>query len=115
MTLRAAFQMVTAKTQVLAQGGILDKNWYVLLYSIYNAVTQGQSQAAEAVTLGASPFVYQAVIRSQVFVNGGTVSAVEFSRDGTTYYPATSPVQLSKNDFLRVTYSVAPALVAVPL
>jgi len=115
MSLRAPFQMVPSQMPVTGTSRLMEKSWYVLLYSIYNAVTQGLSQPEEAVTVGASPFVYQAVIRGQVFVNGGTVSAVEFSRNGTDYYPATSPVQMATKDFLRVTYSVAPTLIVVPM
>lgn len=115
MTLRAPFQMPTSEIPVLGAGGIFGKSWFVLLYKLYNAVTQGLPQPEEAITVGGSPFSYQAVIRSQVFVTGGTVSAIEYSRDGKTWYPAVSPVQMAASDFLRVTHTVAPTVTVVPM
>lgn len=115
MTLRVPFAMARAESPLLSGKGIASQDWYRFFVSLYNAVTQGMTQPTEAVTVGASPFTYQAVIRSQVFIVGGTVSAAEYSRDGVSYYPVSSPVQMAQNDFLRVTYSVAPAMVAVPL
>ncbi|HEX2243745.1 MAG TPA: hypothetical protein VHK27_10920, partial [Gammaproteobacteria bacterium] len=67
---------------------------------------------------GASPFVYQAVIRGQAHIGGGTVSAVEFSRNGSTWYPAGITqgfVQMDARDSLRVTYTVAPSITFVPM
>ena len=71
------------------------------------------------VVVGASPFTYQNTTGrpADVIVTGGTVSAIAFSRDNTTFYGvgATSGVfWLSPYDYLRVTYTVAPTITLVP-
>lgn len=118
MTLRAPFQMVRSQTPPVVEGGIMDKDWYRFLVSLYNAVTQGLPQAEETIPLAASPFVYQAVIRGQIHVSGGTVSAVEFSRDGTNYYGTgltNGFVQMDQRDYVRITYAVAPLIKFFPM
>lgn len=118
MALNAPFAMTRSQSPVVMQGGLLAKDWYVLLYNIYNAVTQGLPQPEVALTVGASPFSYQAVIRGQVFINGGTVSAIEYSRDGTTFYNTgltAGVVQMDARDVVRVTYTVAPTIVFFPM
>ena len=96
----------------------IQKDWYLLLVSIYNAVTQGTPQLEEALTVGASPFSYLAVIKGQVLISGGSVSAIEYSRNGTTFYNtgATSGFfQMDFNDTIRVTYTVTPTMVYFPM
>lgn len=83
------------------------------------AVTLGGPRAVVAVTPGASPWVYQSPFAGDVrlLVSGGTVSALAFSRDGVTYYSlgiTSGQITLSQNDFLRVTYTVVPTMIAVP-
>lgn len=92
----------------------IQKDWYLFLVSVYNAVTQGIPQPEVALTVGASPFTYQALIKGQVIISGGTVSAIAISRDGVTFYSTgqTSGVfQLDTGDRVRVTYSVLPSVV----
>lgn len=118
MAFRALFQMVRSQSPMLGEGRIALKDWYVFFYSLYNAVTQGLPQAEGAITPTGSPFVYQALLRGQFLVAGGTVSAVEFSRDGTTFYNAgitAGFVQMDAGDQVRVTYTVAPTLTFVPM
>lgn len=117
MAFRALFQMVRSQSPI-ASTGLAAKDWYVFFYTLYNAVTQGLPQAEAAITLGASPFTYQAVLRGQFLVVGGTVSAVAFSRDRTIFYNAgitAGFVQMDAGDQVRVTYSVAPTLTFVPM
>ena len=78
----------------------------------------GTPPAAEsAVTPTGSPFTYTAGRKGFLIVQGGTVSAVAFSRSGTFY--TTGQTQgvfpLDQNDQLKVTYSAAPILTWVPL
>lgn len=118
MALRAFFQMVRSQSPLMGQQGMAAKDWYVFFYNLYNAVTQGLPQPVETLTLGASPFTYQAVIRGQLNVAGGTVSAISLSRDGTTFFTAgitSGFVQMDAGDFARVTYSVAPVLTYFPM
>lgn len=112
MALNASFPMPRSQTPV-ESGGLMDKDWYRFHVSMYNAVTLGAPQPAQAIEVGASPFVYQAVIRGQAHVGGGTVSAVEFSRNGTDWYDAgitAGFVEMDARDYLRVTYSGLPAV-----
>lgn len=67
----------------------------------------------------ASPFVYgnATTYDVSVIVQGGAVTKVEFSRNNTTFYDCGTVAgmfYLSKGDFLRVTYSVAPTMTAIP-
>ena len=69
--------------------------------------------------VGTSPYLFQYIGAGQVslLINNGTVSLVEFSRDGTTFYPIGSATDssylLNQDDYLRITYSSAPDLVLV--
>jgi hypothetical protein len=118
MAFRALFQMVRAQTPMLGEQRSAAKDWYVFFYTLYNAVTQGLPQAEAAITLTVSPFAYQALIRGQLLIAGGTVSAIEFSRNRTTFYNAgitAGFVQMDAGDQVRVTYTVAPTLTFVPM
>lgn len=78
----------------------------------------GYGTLPSAITVGSSPFTYQASSShaEQIMVSGGTVSAIEFSRDNTTFYvigQVSGPVMLAPSDRLRVTYSGLPTLIKV--
>lgn len=118
MGLLAFFQMPRSQQAVLGAGGLMDKDWYRFMVSLYNAATNGLPQPVETLTLGASPFDYTAVIRGQLNIAGGTVSAVELSRDRTNFFSAgltAGFVQMDAGDVARVTYSVAPTLTYFPM
>jgi hypothetical protein len=69
------------------------------------------------VTLGASPAIYSATRKGSLIVSGGTVSFIEFTRNGTNYYNtgATSGMfTVNASDVLRITYTVAPTVTFVP-
>jgi hypothetical protein len=71
------------------------------------------------ITVTSSPFTYQNTTTSpaDVFVSGGTVSLLEFSRDGVVWYNTGflyGPVLLSPSDRLRATYTAAPSMTLVP-
>lgn len=122
MSLRNPFAMQRPEVPISVRIGsgdpVIQKDWYLFLVNIYNAVTQGAPQSEEAIPVGASPFTYQAVIRGQVLISGGSVSSIEFSRNGSTFYPAGITegfVQMDRNDYVRVTYAVAPSIVYFPM
>lgn len=118
MTLRARFAMVRNQTPILGAGSLMQKDWYLFFTNIWTAVTEGMPQAEEAVTVTASPMTYTAVIRGQAHINGGTVSVIEFSRDGANWYDTGMTagfVQMDKGDLLRVTYAVAPTINFFPM
>lgn len=119
MTLRARFNMVRSQTPPIGAGGLAQKDWYLLWTNFWLAITEGMPQAPEAAVVGASPYVYTAVIRGQAHIGGGTVSAIEFSRDeGATWFNAgitSGFVQMDARDLLRVTYSVTPTITYFPM
>lgn len=98
----------------LITGGRTESAWYRFWAGLFN----GLAPAAEVpVTLGASPYVYSAPVKGFVIVSGGTVSAVEFSRDGVTFYSygvTAGPFPLNAADRIRITYTVAPTVTFVP-
>lgn len=98
----------------LVNKGVTNKDWFFFWSNLF----KGLSPANESpVTVGASPFVYSADVRGSVIVNGGTVSAIAFSRDGTTFYTTGQTAgmfTLNAGDQLRVTYTVLPTLTFVP-
>lgn len=69
-------------------------------------------------TVGASPYSFVSDRRQTVIVSGGTVTAIAFSRDGTTFYSVgltAGMFLLETSDVLRVTYTVVPTVfVAAP-
>lgn len=121
MTLRARFAMVRNQTPPMERMGervLVQKDWYLFFTNLYQAVTEGLPQAGEAVTIAASPMSYTAIIRGQAHVAGGTVSVIEFSRNGTDWYDTGMTagfVQMDKGDLLRVTYAVAPDITYFPM
>lgn len=80
----------------------------------------GYTVAPSAITVGASPFVYQNATgyTAEVICSGGTVTEIAISRDGTTYYPtgltSGAPV-LGPGDRVKVTYSAAPTMTSLTL
>ena len=78
------------------------------------------TDAPSAITPTGSPFTYQntASFDASVIVSGGTMSLIEFSRDGATWYDVGvitgGMFHLSPSDRIRVTYSVAPTMTLVP-
>lgn len=118
MTLRARFAMVRNQTPLLGAGSLAQKDWYLFFTNLWTAVTNGLPQAEEEVTISASPMTYTAVIRGQIHIAGGTVSVIEFSRDGENWYDTAITagfVQMDAGDLLRVTYAVAPTINFFPM
>lgn len=93
------------------------RSWFRFFASLYNAVTGGIADDVQALT-GTSPYLFQAPQKGMVLMAGGMVSAIDFTRDGVTYYSlgqVAGALPLCKGDTVRVTYSVAPSLHFVPL
>jgi hypothetical protein len=96
------------------QGRNTSKDWYFFWSGLFRGLPPGN---VEPVTVGASPYTYSAAKRGAMIVSGGTVTLIEFSRDGTTYYDmgATSGTfPLSATDLIRVTHAGAPDMTFVP-
>lgn len=94
--------------------GITSKDWYFFWANLFNGLPPGNETA---LTVGASPYTYTAGVRGSLLVSGGTVSAIAFSRDGSTFYSTGQTAgmfPLSARDRLRVTYTVTPTMVFIP-
>ena len=75
--------------------------------------------APSAITVTASAFVFQNTSSKgmTVLVSGGTVTTIEFSRDGAAFFLVgllAGQFILSPNDRLRVTYAIAPTMTSIP-
>jgi len=71
------------------------------------------------IAVGASPFIVvnTSATISDVVVSGGGVTALDFSRDGVTWFSTGSfygMFALSSLDSIRVTYTVAPLMTLIP-
>lgn len=80
----------------------------------------GYTVAPSAITVTASPFSYVNTgnVTAAVLVSGGTVTTIEFSRNGTDFFLIgllAGQFVLAPNDRLRVTYAVAPTMTRIPL
>jgi hypothetical protein len=82
----------------------------------FSATDSGVPPSAEAsITVGASPFAYQATQKGFVVVTGGTVSNIQITRTGTYTTGQTSGVfPLSLADILTVTWSGKPTMTFFP-
>ena len=93
---------------------VTGKDWYFFWAGLY----QGLPPALPLnITLSTSPFTYSPSVKGNVFVSGGTVSDISFSRDGTNIYPTgaiAGPFQINANDRLIITYTVAPTMSFAP-
>jgi hypothetical protein len=105
----------TAPTYIepLVTGKNTSSSWY----RWFQHTDKGIPPSSEvAINVTASPFVYTAPSKGFVIVEGGTVSAIAFSRTPGTFYGTgqiTGTFPLSAGDALKVTYSVAPSIVFV--
>lgn len=100
--------------QRFMERGVNSKDWYFFLVGLYNGLPQSPESG---VTPGVSPYEYSAPIGGSMIVNGGTVSNISFSRDGTTFYTTgqtSGMFPLNAQDRLRITYTVVPTLTFVP-
>lgn len=96
------------------QGPVTSKDWYFFWAGLF----QGLAPAIEkAVALTASPFTYAATAKGSLIVSGGTVSLIQFTRNGTTLYntgQVSGMFTLNAADRLIITYTVAPTIIFVP-
>ena len=77
--------------------------------------------AATAVTVGASPYTYtnSSASNQQVFIQGGTVSAISFNPNGGTGIALSgltdNVITMRPNDTLTITYTAAPTVNTIQL
>lgn len=66
------------------------------------------------ITVGASPFEYEAKEPGNVFIDGGMVSAITLTRGTDTITVTGSLIPVGINDIVTITYSVLPAMKFIP-
>lgn len=92
---------------------IMSPHWYQFFSRFFN-----KPDPEQAITVSASPFSYQAISIGAVSVLG-TVTKIEISRNGTTFYDqgvTQGQFMLATNDSIRVTYpAAAPTMTFFPL
>jgi hypothetical protein len=94
----------------------MTREWFGYLAKQYRQLG-GQGEALQPVTVGASPYIYQAQTNGLLIISGGTVSAIAYSRDRTAFYTlgqTSGLFPLFALDYIRVTYTVLPVLVFAP-
>lgn len=99
------------------QGGSSGQ-YYHLTSAQLGAVNFRSLTAPAAIAVGASPFLYNNAsgFDQSVIVKPGTVSLIEFSRNGVAFFDVAVTAgmfYLSKGDFLRVTYTVLPTMTSI--
>jgi hypothetical protein len=108
------FNKVPQFNQPLVEKGVTSRDWYFFFAGMFRGLAP---EFESPVTLTGSPFTYGASSKGSVIVSGGTVSAIEFSRDGSTFYSVGQTAgmfTLNAADRLRITYAVAPTVTFVP-
>lgn len=75
------------------------------------------SMAAMTVTVGASPFTFTAPRNGLLFLSGGTLSAIQYSRGASLNVlgASTNQIYVMAGDQVRVTYLLAPAITFLPI
>ena len=90
------------------------RGWFIEVDEVIN----GMAGAVPAdLTVSGSPFTYINGTKSAVtlLVNGGSVSSIQYSRNGVTFYNVPSAVvSVFPGDQVRVTYSATPTITVVP-
>lgn len=98
----------------LTAGRVTESSWYRFWAGLFS----GLAPAAEVpVTVGASAFSYSPNVKGFAILTGGTVSLVEFSRDGANFYDYGTTVGqflLNAKDTIRITHTGAPDMLFVP-
>jgi hypothetical protein len=90
------------------------RDWYFFFTGLFRGLPPENVSIPVA---GPSPYIYGAQRKGSLIVTGGTVSLIEFSRDGVDYYDVgqtSGMFALNASDVLRITHAGAPNLVFVP-
>lgn len=100
--------------QPLTVSGVIASGWFRFWQGLWSGAPTGY---LSAVTPSGSPFTYTAPFGGTLIVDGGSVSGIQYSRDGETFY-TTGQTQgmlpVSQGDQLVLTYSGAPTVTFVP-
>lgn len=112
VTQPASQQIFDQMAEVLLQPRTADNVADVL----FQATPDRAMTAAESVTPGASPYTFTANRDGQLIVRDGTVSLIEYLRNGaaTTIGLTAGLFPLLLGDGIKVTYTVAPTITFIP-
>lgn len=105
---------------VSSEGGGLIAKMSLWLQQLLYLLGRNPTTTIATQAVGASPYTYQNASDFDVdaAISGGTVSAVAFSRDGTTFttIASASPawIRLNPGDYVRITFTVLPTLTLIP-
>lgn len=74
------------------------------------------SMAAQTIAVTGSPFTYTAARNGMVFIAGGTLSTLQYSRGGSVNVLGlgTSQIMVMTGDQIRVSYLTAPQMTFLP-
>ena len=98
----------------LVTNGATTAGWSRFWQGLWSGVP---TQNVSSVTPSGSPYIYSAPAGGSLIVQGGSVSQIQFSRDGLTFFTTGQTAgmfPLSLGDVLVITYSGAPSLTFVP-
>lgn len=93
---------------------VTSRDWYFFWSGLFRRLAP---ELETPITVGASPYTYVAPRGGFVMVTGGTVTMIEWSRDGTTFYDTgetSGQFTVSAADQLRITHGGAPDALFVP-
>ncbi len=79
----------------------------------YGELENGRQDGVITVSMGASPYTFQAARNGLLVLSGGTVSVVELARDGITFTVLgilSGVLPVRRSDWLRITYLSAPTV-----
>lgn len=101
-------------SQPLNPKGTTAAGWFRFWQGLWSGTPTGPQSV---ITVKSSPFSYVAPAGGSVLISGGTVSQIQYSRDGANFYvtgQTAGMLPVSQGDTLVVTYSVPPTMVFFP-
>lgn len=74
------------------------------------------SMNAQAITVTASPFTFTAPRNGMVFISGGTISTIQYTRGSSINLLGigTGQLMVMKGDQIRIVYLTAPSMTFLP-
>lgn len=103
--------------QLVDGRGVIATNWWRFLLNVSNQAMGTNQTIPATVTIGASPYIFTTPAQGTLLVSGGPVTLIEYSKDGTTWYPTgvtQGQIQMVPNDHVRIAYMNAPTLTFFP-
>jgi len=95
-----------------------NQQWRKWLQEVWSSTNAMKLPTPTTTAPSSSPYVhqFQQAGRGRILVSSGTVSLIEWSRDGATFYPVGTSggaFFVAQNDYIRVTYTVAPTVLEI--